>query len=243
MKAILVDDEDKSNAYMQTLLQKHCPEIEVIATCNNFEDAYKKITTYQPDIVFLDIEMPPYLGFDLLKLFTTFPFEVIFVTAFHQYAIEAIKFSALYYILKPVDPVELMNAVQKAKQKQNDNSIRYNFLKNIVDEPSIKKLIIKGVSGISVIELANIQYLHADGAYTHFVMNNGEQIITSKNLMEYEEMLIPKGFFRNHKSYIVNLKFVKSIVGREANEILMNTGEKIPLAVRRKDAFLKVLAV
>jgi len=242
IKTILIDDETKSSIYLKAVIENHCPQIDIVAIANTIEDAYEKVNRFNPNLIFLDIEMPPHTGFDLLKKFDSIPFEVIFVTAFHQYAINAIKFSALDYLLKPVNSEELILAIQKAEQKMEDNEIRVRFLKQIIEEPSIQKIVIRSHQGISIIELADIIYIRADGAYTHFILAKNKKVTTSKNIQEYDEMLSSKGFFRTHKSYMVNMKHVKLLSKGNSSEIKLSDNNNIPLATRRKDAFLKALS-
>jgi two-component system LytT family response regulator len=242
INTILIDDEEKSCIYHQSLLQRHCPQIQILGTAHSIEDAYFKISSLKPSLVFLDIEMPPYSGFDLLKKFDVVPFDVIFVTAYQQYAINAIKFSALDYLLKPVSSDELITAVKKVEQKIDHNHVRYNFLKQIVEEPTIKKIILRTHQGVSIIELEKIIFVQADGAYSHFILSNGERITASKNIQEYEELLSARGFFRSHKSYLINLKHVISSRNSDLTEINLSNNLTVPLATRRKDAFLTIIS-
>ena len=238
--AILVDDETRSLENLSNLLRQYCPDVEILATCQSIDQAYTDILDKKPQIIFLDVDMPPYTGFDLLNRFDDLPFEVIFVTAFDHYAIDAIKFSALYYILKPIRVNELRSSVEKANKKLGTSSA--NYLNKIKDEHNqIKRLVIKSHKGADMIELDHIICLEADNVYTIFHLLGGRQITSSKSLKDYEIMLSDKGFYRSHKSFIVNLRHVKNLDTQEGNLIHLAENNKAILSRMKKEAFLKLL--
>lgn len=244
MKAIVVDDEARSIDNLCKLLAQYCPIVQVQATANNIADAYEKIIIHQPDIVFLDIDMPPDTGFDLLKKFDEIPFEVIFVTAYDYYAIDAIKFSALYYIMKPVRVDELVNAVEKAQKtylKNNKTSSTYLKLLNPKGE-TLKRIIINTLQETKLLELYDINYIEADNAYSMiYTLENKKIICSQRSIKDYEEMLKDKGFFRCHKSYLVNLSHISGLNKREGGELILKNQVQIPVARRRKEELLKLL--
>ena len=241
MKAVIVDDEERSRRILSTLIGTHCTDIDIVAQSNNIDDAFLVIDEHKPDIVFLDIDMPPHTGFDLLRMYETIPFEVIFVTAYDFYAIDAIKFSALYYILKPIKVEELKMAIQKANKKATAHStVTSDYIRHL-NSPTkeISRIIINTHRETEMIELSDINYIHSESVYTIFHLLSGKQVIcTQKSLTDYEEMLVDKGFFRVHRSYIVNLREIISLDKKEGDEILLKNKELIPLARRRKEEFL-----
>jgi two-component system, LytTR family, response regulator len=239
--AILVDDETRSLENLSNMLKKYCPDVEILATCQSIDQAYADIIDKKPQLIFLDVDMPPYTGFDLLDRFDDLPFEVIFVTAFDHYAIDAIKFSALYYILKPIRVDELKKAIEKAHKKLGISTV--NYFNKIKDENNqIKRLVIKNQKGMDMIELDHIIYLEADNVYTVFQLIGAKQIVSSKSLKDYELMLTDKGFFRSHKSFIVNLSHVKNLDTHDGNQINLSENTKVYLSERKKDAFLKIVS-
>ena len=244
IKAILVDDEERSVENLQKLLANYCSDIEIIFIAYSVEEAYTSIEKYKPDLVFLDIDMPPLTGFDLLKKYDTIPFEVIFVTAYDYYAIDAIKFSALDYILKPIKVSELKDGIARAKKKLDQSKSNSSEYFQLLDTKSneIKRIVVKGHKGMDMLDLDQIIYIEADNVYSTFVLSDNRRIISSKSIKDYEEMLSNKGFFRIHKSHIVNISHVKHLDNSIHDEVKMSNGDKLILASRRKDAFVKLLA-
>lgn len=239
--AILVDDEQRSLEVLRNALVKHCPQIEVIGQFTNIEAAYQLIIEEKPQLVFLDVDLSPDLGFDLLKKFVKPPFEVIFVTAYDHYAIEAIKFSALYYLLKPVNVIELRDAVLKAVNRIESNAFSdSSIIQKISDKDQIKKIALSSHRSTELIDLVDIVFLEASQSYTTFMLKDQRKITGSKNIAEYEKMLLNKGFFRIHKSYIVNLTEVLSIDKGEGTFVILKDKSKLPISYRRMEEFLKV---
>lgn len=242
IKAMLVDDEHSSITALSNLLQRFCPDVDIVATANQIDEAFDKINQFKPHILFLDVDMAPYSGFDLLRKFTTISFRVIFVTAYDYYAIDAIKFSAPYYLLKPVKIEELKEAVEKAKNELESIITPHPIDNSIFNNPGkIKTITIRSHQGINIIELCELIFLQADNSYTTFMLKSGEKIVSSKPLKEYEDMLQNRGFFRTHKSYIVNLLYVSSISKSEGDYVVMKSKDKVPLSVRRKETFTQIL--
>ncbi len=244
MKALLVDDEIRGLESLSVLISNYCPDVEIVKLCQSVTDAYTQIALLKPDIVFLDVDMPPLTGFDLLRMYEELPFEVIFVTAFDHYSIDAIKFSALYYLLKPVKIEELRDAVKKAALYLNSSRYRStaHFIPAVLQNTNdIKRLIINGSSSTDLIEIAHILYIEANNTYSTFYLQNGRKIASTRGIKEYEEMLHNKGFFRIHKSYIVNIGYVVSIDKKNGDMVVMENKVRLPLALRRKEAFLRSL--
>ena len=244
MTAILVDDEIKSLNAMALLLQKNCPEVTVIAKCSDAITALKEINELQPDLLFLDISMPGKNGFDLLQELTTAVPEVIFVTAHDDYMLQAFKFSAVDYLLKPVDEKELVDAVNRAftrigqKKKTEGLDVLVHNLRPQLQSHEMK-LCIPSQYGFEVILLQDIIYCEAESSYTKFHLPNKKVVITSKTIKEYEYLLVDIFFVRVHRSYLINLKHVKEYRRGEEGSITMTNGQEIKVAKRKKDFFLQ----
>ena len=245
MKAILIDDEISNLENLQTLLEKHCPQLSVVATAQNVSDAVDAIEKHLADLVFLDIQMGEQTGFDVLKQLPTRNFEVIFVTAYDQYGIQAVKFAALDYLLKPIDIDELMNAVNKATHKlaAQIQTSQLDFLLQQLKKPetNVSKIALQMQSEIRYVALSEIIRCEADNTYTHFFLSGGEKILVSKSLKEYADLLRPKGFLRTHQSHLVNPKYVKSWLKEDGGILLLMSGEKIPISKPNKDTLKQAL--
>ena len=241
LRTILVDDEPRGLNSMQKLLQLNCPDVNVIAACSSVDDAIEKIGGLQPDLIFLDIAMPVKNGFDLLKELKQTPFEVIFVTAHNKFMIEAFHFSAIDYLLKPVDDDLLVDAVKRAKKRISEKAGGKNieaFLHNVRQKPQHMKLCIPSLKGFQVVELGDILYAEASGNYTNFHFTNLYIVCTSKPIHEYEELLADSGFVRIHKSYLVNLLHVKEYLKGEGGSVILSNNKVIEVARRKKDIFI-----
>lgn len=245
MRAILIDDENSNLENLRILLEKHCPQVTIIATAQSVRDAVDVIENYVPDLVFLDIQMGDKTGFDVLKLLPMRNFDVIFVTAYDQYGIEAIKFAALDYLLKPIDIEELMHAVKKAERKftRQIQTSQLDFLLQQLKkpEPTISKIALPMQSEIRYVSLSEIIRCEADNTYTHFFLSNGEKILVSKSLKEYSDLLRPNGFLRTHQSHLVNPKYVKSWLKEDGGILLLISGDKIPISKPNKDIVKQAL--
>ncbi|MEP6617329.1 MAG: LytTR family DNA-binding domain-containing protein [Ginsengibacter sp.] len=243
LQTILVDDEPRGLNSMQKLLQMNCPDVSVVAACSSVDEAVRKIHELQPQLLFLDIGMPGKNGFDLLKELKEFNFEVIFVTAHHQFTVEAFHFSAIDYLLKPVDDDLLCEAVKRAGRRIVDKTGSKNietFLHNvkIKQGPQSMKLCLPSLKGFQVVELSDILYAEASGSYTNFYFANQPVVCTSKPIHEYEELLAECNFVRIHKSYLVNMLQVKEYYRGEGGTVLLSNGKEIEVSRRRKDIFI-----
>jgi len=240
MRAILVDDELANLENLQVLLAKNCPEVKVVAIANNIDDAFEKVNLHRPDLLFLDIQMGKTTGFDLLNKLGDKTFEVIFVTAYDNYGIQAVKFAALDYLLKPVDPDELVAAVSKARERiaNKMNGEQLNFLINQIkrSEPAVPKIALPQQHEIRYVAVDDIVRCVADNTYTFFYLSTDEKILISKPLKEYSDLLKPHGFVRAHQSHLVNPKFVKSWLKEDGGTLLMNNGDKIPVSKPNREA-------
>ncbi|MFN0202174.1 MAG: LytR/AlgR family response regulator transcription factor [Bacteroidia bacterium] len=244
MKAIIIDDEPNAREKLDFLLKKCCPSVDVTAVCKNAEEGLAAIAKDAPDIVFLDIEMPLMSGFDMLKtLGNTLPFEVIFTTAYDQYAIKAIKYSALDYLLKPFDVEQLMEAVKKAAQKRESGKLQphyQNLVENITQsESEFFKLAIPTLEGFLFVKPERIIRLESQGRYTSLFLEGNEKIVASRNLGEFEELLSDKYFVRIHHSHIINLTFIKKYLRSEGGQVVMMDNTVIDISRRKKDQILQ----
>ena len=243
IKAILVDDEPRGLLSLHKLLEINCPEVEVISTCSNAEEALMKIQQLQPNLVFLDIAMPGKTGFDLLKELPSISFEIIFVTAHNNYLVQAFHFSAVDYLLKPVDDDLLKAAVKRAGKRIEEKSGNPQldiFLSNIQQRNGSQKmkLCIPSLKGFQVVEIMDIIYCEANGNYTQFHLGNRSPIVASKAIHEYEELLRDSSFVRVHKSCIINLEHVKEYIRGEGGSIILSDNTEVEVSRRKKDLFI-----
>lgn len=242
LRTLIIDDEARARENLAILLKRYCDkDVELVGESENVENAYKNIIALKPDLIFLDIEMGKGTGFDLLSRFDHYPFKVIFVTAYDHYAIKAIKFSALDYLLKPVTIKDLIDAVNKAKDVTNQNKdVHFQTLFDAIKKPQQKtnRIAIPVQDGYSLVPVDQIVFCHAQKEYTFITLLNNEEICSSLNLGEYEDLLQDYDFFRVHHSYIINRQYIQRYVRGEGGEIITNTDQRIPVSRRKRDEFL-----
>jgi two-component system LytT family response regulator len=245
MRVVLIDDEVSNVENLRALLEKHCPQVTIIATAQSVSDGVDAIEKYLPDLVFLDIQMGEKTGFDILKLLPLRNFEVVFVTAYDQYGIQAVKFAALDYLLKPIDIEELMSAVKKTEYKlaTQIQTSQLDFLLQQLKKPetNVRKIALQMHSEIRYVTLSEIIRCEADNTYTHFFLSGDEKILVSKSLKEYADLLCPNGFLRTHQSHLVNPKYVKSWLKEDGGILLLMSGEKIPISKPNRDTVKQAL--
>jgi two-component system LytT family response regulator len=246
IKAIIVDDEQHCIEALHTMLQKKCPEVTVVGSVNSVKDAKDMITELQPDVVFLDVEMPHQNGFELLKLFDKINFDVIFTTAYEQYALKAIKFNALDYLLKPFSVKELQDAIQKCVSRRNgqatepQNSPIEVFLQNMKTlHQTHKKIALPTINGLVFMPVQNIVRCESTGNYTRIFFTDKKNLMVSRPLKEFEELLTDVDFFRVHNSHLINLQQMQSYIQGEGGFALMSDGTQVEVSRRRKADFLK----
>jgi two-component system LytT family response regulator len=242
--AIIVDDEPYSCEALATMLERYCPEIKVLDVCYSAARALQSIQEQKPQILFLDVEMPHMNGFEMLEKLPELNFKLIFTTSYDQYAIKAIRFSALDYLLKPVDKDELQKAVQKAL---SDVTIplpqQLEILLHKLNHPrvAVNKIAIPTMEGLQMILIENIIYCSADRNYTNLILKNKGKIIASRNLKEIEDMLEDYSFLRVHHSYLINLNEVEKYIKGEGGYLLMSDKTTVDVSRSRKDILLKKL--
>lgn len=242
---VIVDDELHARQALQNALEKYCPEVQIEGTCEGPDEAIEVIKKAKPDLVFLDVQMPVMSGFDLLQSLMPVEFEVIFITAYDHYAIKAIKFSALDYLLKPVDVDELIHAVKKVNIRSQEIpfGIRYqSVLYNLREESGrIEKLAVPSFEGINFYNTGEVIFCAADGHYTTLYMMHGRRELVTRNLKDIENMLVNSGFCRVHNSYLINLKHVLRYIRGEGGYVILTEDHHVDISRRKKDEFLKRL--
>lgn len=243
LTAVIIDDEKHSRETLKNLLDEFCKDVQVVATEGTVEGGVKIISEVKPDVVFLDIELQSGTGFDILTQLSEINFEVIFTTAFDQYAIKAVKFSSLDYLLKPIDLEELQLAIEKAKKVKNKETYS-NQLKTLIQniqQPKLSKICLATSDGFEFVNTSHIYYCQAEGSYTCFILNNGRKLLVSKNLKEYETLLSDQNFMRVHNSFLINLHEVKKYVKADGGYIVMNNDAIVSISRNKKDLFLEIM--
>lgn len=244
MKAIIVDDEERARRSLETLLHANCPQLQVVEQCSTVPKAVLAIKQHKPELVFLDIEMPEFSGFELVSFFDTVDFEIVFVTAYSEYALQAFECSAVDYLLKPVQVDKLQAAVKKATERVTTHNMkqRLEVLQQNLQNEEFSKIAVPVSNGLLFIEVKNLMLLEADGAYTHVHLNDGSKLLVSKKLRFFEDMLANrKNFFRIHRSHLINLNFVRKY-NRLESFIEMDNGATMPVSKERKKEFEECFA-
>jgi two-component system LytT family response regulator len=246
IKALIVDDEENSRVVLRNLLESFFPEIEIAGEAENVDTAFALIEKVKPQLVFLDIQMPKANGFTLLKKFDPLPFEVIFVTSFDKYAINAIKFSALDYLLKPVETPDLKDAVEKAvkriAEKTNRNTQIVNLIHSVDGDSKNRKIAVHSGEKVKLLEEANIVYIEADHRYCKIITNANETFTTAKYLKDFEDYLGENNaFVRISQSLMINIRFIKEYSKGEPCVIEMQTGVSFEVPRRKKTEVLERL--
>lgn len=234
----MVDDESNNRQNLRNMLHKFCTEINVMGLAKNIKEAENLINTTSPEVVFLDIEMPGGNGFDLLAKVKV-DFKVIFVTAYDEYALKAIKFSALDYLLKPIDRQDLIQAVKRLKEEHLGLDLRLENLKNYLNNQD-NKIALSLADEIRLISLQDIIRIQADNNYCKFFLKNKEEILTSKNLGFYYDLLKSQDFIRIHQSHIINKNMLEKYVKREGGYVQLTNGDQIPISRSNRDVVLKL---
>ncbi len=246
MKVIIIDDENKARRLISTLIAEQCPEISEQYEASDLESGVTLIKEHKPDIVFLDIEMPKHSGLQIAEFFepNEISFQIIFITAYNEYAVQAFKLSAVDYILKPIDVTELKNAIAKAKKNIDKNSItdKLDNLKKVFQQLSLNKMILEVPKGILFVSHDDIVLFEADGMYTKVYMKNSETQLICKPLKHFVDQLEDKPiFYKPHRSYLLNLKYMKELSKKDGFHIVMENNKTIPIAKEKKDEFLQMI--
>lgn len=245
LRAVVIDDIDSIRNKNIEIIKSNCPNIAIIGQANSVESGVSLIRQIVPDLVFLDVEMPDGTGFDLLQKLHPIHFKVIFITGFEDFAIRAFRFSAIDYLLKPLDPNELLEAVRKAEESLNKEylELKLNTLFSNLERPKdLQKLILKTADKIYSVNIQDIVNCESDKNYTTFNFINAPKLVVSTTLKEYETLLKPFNFFRAHQSHLINMIYFDHFIKTDGgNTIVMKNKNKIPLATRKKEEFLTLI--
>lgn len=245
INAVIIDDEPKNIDNLKSLLNKHCGDVNISGTGTNANEARKIILDHNPDIVFQDIQMPGENGFDLLKSLSKYSFEVIFVTAFDKYAIKAIKFAAIDYLLKPINIEELKIAVRKVTEKKelgNQNNQLKNLMQLLKENQNEHRIALSSAQEIRYVKPSGIIRCESSNNYTTFYLASGENLLISKPIYFYEELLNDYGFIRCHQSHLVNKKFIKSFIKEDGGSLLLEETTRLPVSKQKREKIKDWLA-
>jgi len=241
LKAIIIDDEPDCVRLLALQLKMYCKEVDVVASCTESVEGLEKIRTYQPDIVFLDIEMPVMNGFQLLEKLSNIDFSLVFVTAYDEFAVKAFRFNAMDYLLKPIDGKELKRVVEKASQSrprvQQIQSVKQQLQNS--DKQWPEKIALPYQNGVVFTEISKVLYCMAESNYTRFFISDGQQYLVSKTLGDIQEILEERNFLRVHRQYLVNLDQIRKYVRGDGNYIEMTNDVMIPVARNRKEKLIE----
>ena len=245
MKAIIIDDEKHCTEMLRLELEKHCPQIEILGMYNAPVKGLAAIVSDRPDVVFLDIEMPLMNGFELLEKLERIDFEVIFTTAYDQFAIKAIRISALDYLLKPIGKKELIHAVKKLAEKQHrkTDTAQFDLLMRQIkaQKNELKKIALPTREGLEILNIQDIIYAEASGNYAIFHFKGKGKLVISKTLKEVSELLEAYNFFRIHQSYLINLEHIQKYVRTGGSHVVMHEGAKVAVAKSRREVLVRRL--
>jgi two-component system, LytTR family, response regulator len=237
-----VDDELGARESLANMVKRYCPNVDIVAKADSVKTAAEAIAQHAPDLVFLDIEMPNGNAFDLLEKYDQIDFDIIFTTAYDNHAIQAIRFSAIDYLLKPVDPEELKMAVQRFEKrplnaKKPDEQYK-TLLTNLKPGSKFKKIGIPDGEGLQFINLSDIIRCYSESNYTFFVLTNGSKILASRTLGEYEQLFANENFYRVHRSHLINLDHIKRYIRGEGGYVIMSDDSQVEVSRRNKTEFL-----
>lgn len=243
IKAVIIEDEAAGLQNLQNLLAENCRNIEVIGTAGSIKEAYQLMSNpnFKPDVAFLDISLPDGLVFQLLQRLRPLEFDIIFVTAYEDHAIKACEYSSIGYVMKPIDPDHLVEAVERLKSKTTrEADKRLDIFQNYINNPNaFTKMSISALDGIYFINIKDIVRFEAEDNYTHIFINTGERITASKTIKAYEDMLGPFNFYRVHKRHVINLNFMRKFVKGDGGYLIMDDEIKIEVSRRRRPAFME----
>jgi two-component system LytT family response regulator len=244
MKAIIVDDEPAVRNTISALLKESFRDIFVCAQAGSIQEGFDAVTEHQPDLLFLDVELPDGLGFDLLKRLLPVRFRTIFITGHQEYALDAIKVSALDYILKPIDIDELASAITKAREviNHNEEQLKLQALnENLAGKKVLKRIILRTSDALQLISVSDIIRAEADSNYTHFHLSGGKHIIVSRTIKEYEAMLAGSGLIRVHQSHLVNLNYIDKFIKHDGGYLQLRDGSSVPVSPNLKQIVLQAI--
>jgi len=242
IQAVLIDDESNSLEALGILLEKYCPDVEVIGTGQSVEEAIETINDLEPELVFLDIALPDGQGFEVLEQVSHKAFEVIFTTAYDQYALTAFEFSALDYILKPINAEKLQQSVKRYQEIKGEKDIsgRVGVLKESLNNIN-ERIILSSMDGFEVYKIDDIIRCEANGSYTTFFIKGGIKVVTSKTLNNFEKLLSDMPFARVHSKHLVNLEFIKRYISGRGGYVVFEDGSQVDVSERKKKEFIRLM--
>jgi two-component system LytT family response regulator len=244
-RALIIDDIDISRATLAHDLKEYCPQIQLVGEADSVKTALVAIQEKKPDVIFLDIQMADGTGFDLLNQLKEINFQIIFTTALDSYGIKAIKFSALDYLLKPIDPDELVSAVAKLEQASKDKHVKESInllLENMRDKGhGVKRIAIHSLEKVHLISIEDIIRCESQGAYTIFHLKNKEQLLATKNLKEFENLLEEYSFIRVHHSHLINFAYLKEYIKKDGGYAIMADKSEVPVSFRKRNHLLDMI--
>lgn len=245
IQAILIDDEKRARLNLALLLKEYCSNVNIIAECENLPEGVKAIRKHKPDLVFLDIEMPGHSGLELLDFFdeNEVNFKIVFTTAYQEYAIQAFKFSAVDYLLKPINPNELIEAIRRFS-KEKEKFENYSILKENLKQDTLQKIAVPSGNSLLFIETEKIICIKGEGAYSEIICIENEKHLVSRNLKNFEDIICSNtNFVRNHKSYIVNTQFIKSYNKSEGGSLELKNGLNLPISSEKLQTILDTIDI
>ena len=246
IRCILIDDENNSLEMMEWLIKTYCPQVSIDAMCNSSEKGIEAIRKFKPDVVFLDIEMPHMNGFDMLEQFDKLFFDVVFCTAYDQFAIRAFKYSALNYLLKPVDPADLQETIRRLEEKKSSPSKEQMemLLQNIRSntKPPVQRIALTTNDGMIFVSTQDILYCEAESNYTSVVLKGAKKILVSKVLKDIDETLSGNDFYRIHNSYLININHIKKYVRGDGGYVIMENDVTISISRSRRHEFMELFS-
>ncbi len=244
IKAVIVEDEIKAREALEDLIDMVSPFVKVIGYAASVDSAICQLNELKPQLVFLDIQLGSEKSFEILRQLPDSPLEIIFITAYSDHAVEAFKFSAVDYLLKPVNPERLSNAIDKARERLANGRSTMNvsaLLDNLKTLNKPKKIVLSTLDYVHVVDIQHIIKCQSSVNYTVFHLHDGKEIVVSKTLKEFDEQLSPYGFYRTHKSWLINLNFVSGYNRRDGGMAVMEDGSEIPVSISRKEDFMEIL--
>lgn len=242
IRAIIIDDEPNAVGLLTLRLSQHCPQVEVVASCTNSHKGIQAIIDYRPDVVFLDIEMPQLNGFQVLEAVSGVSFSLVFVTAYDKFALKAFRYSAVDYLLKPIDTQELIQSVERVEKQQKTAPEQLEHLKHQFSNPGRilpDRLALPYQNGVSFVNMKDIVFCESDDNYTKFLLSDGQQYLVTKSLREIQELLEERDFLRVHRQYLINLNHIKKFVKGEGSYVVMTNQHTIPVSRAQKDRLME----
>lgn len=240
-RTIIIDDEPNAVGLLALRLQQHCPQVEVVASCTSSHKGVQAILDHRPDLVFLDIEMPQMNGFQLLEAVGGVAFSLVFVTAYDKFALKAFRYSAVDYLLKPIDTQELIQAVNRVEKQQKTGPEQVEHLKQQLSttKPLPDRIALPYQNGVTFVDIKNIIYCESDDNYTKFFVTDGQHYLVTKSMRDMQELLEERDFLRVHRQYIINLNHIKKFVRGEGNYLIMSNQQSIPVSRAQKDRLVE----